>query len=286
MAKTLPWKAAALRGTLGAVQSVSPGAAGWLADRMFCTPPTSRVPSTARAVLAGAKRSSVVSGGRRVAAWRWGEGPAVALMHGWGSRAARLAVHVPALLERGFSVVAFDAPAHGESEGTLGSGLQAARALLDLARSVPLYGAIGHSLGAAATLIALDGGLKLERAVLISPPSDISSYADRFADVFALTPAAYRAMRQRTEARLDFRWDDFNLVTMASRRSEPVLLVHDRQDDEVTWDNGARLAAAWRGATIVSTEGLGHHKIAHDAGVVLRAADFLAAAERRGPPIA
>lgn len=272
------WQLAALRGTFTAVQAVSSDGAGWLGDRLFCTPPTSRVPTASRAVLARATRSWVVSEGRRVAVWRWGEGPAVALMHGWGSRAARLATHVPVLLERGFSVVAFDAPAHGESEGRLGSGIEAARALREVARTVPLFGAIGHSLGSAATLIAMDDGLALERAVLIAPPSNIGAYADRFAELFHLTPAAYAAMRRRTETRLRFRWDDFDLLAMASRRTEPVLLIHDRGDDEVAWDNGARLAAAWPGATLVSTDGLGHHRIAHDPGVVARAADYLAGA--------
>ena len=269
------WKLAAARGLMRGTQAISVSAAGWLADRMFCTPPRSRVPNNARAILAAAERGWTRSDGHRLAVWRWGKGPAIALMHGWGSRAARLTAHVPALLDRGLSVVAFDAPAHGESSGRLGSGVQAAQALLAIAETTPLAGVIGHSLGAAATLMALDQGLAIERAVFISPPSDIGAYADRFAEVLGLSDAAYGAMRRRTESRLRFRWVDLDLVAMASRRREPLLLLHDRQDDEVRWENGARIARAWPGAVLESTEGLGHHRIAHDPAVAARAAAFM-----------
>ena len=145
-----------------------------------------------------------------------------------------------------------------------------------VAEAVPLKGVVGHSLGAAATLMALEDGLKIERAVFISPPSDIRVYADRFAEVLRLTDAAYRAMRQRTETRLRFRWDDFDLVAMAARRRERLLLIHDRGDDEVKWENGQRIASAWPGAVLESTDGLGHHRIAHDPAIVTRAATFMA----------
>jgi pimeloyl-ACP methyl ester carboxylesterase len=204
-------------------------------------------------------------------------GPVVALVHGWGSRAARLAVHVRALLERGFGVVAFDAPGHGESDGTLGSGVQAARALQAVAADRPIYGVLAHSLGAAATMIALREGLPLSRAVFISPPGDIATYADHFARLFGLRPDVQAAMMRRTARRLRFAWADLDFAAMAAEmRHVELLLVHDRDDDEVPRRFGERIAAAWPRARLVTTEGLGHHRIARDPAIVDAAATFLA----------
>lgn len=278
------WKITAARAALRTAQSVSDDAAAWLADRLFCTPPSSRVPRSVRAVMASAERTTALCEGRRVAVWRWGRGPAVALVHGWGSRAARLMVYVPTLLERGFSVVAFDAPAHGESEGRLGSGVQAARALREIARATPLYGVVGHSLGAAATMLALQDGLALHRAVFIAPPADLRMYTDHFADLLGLGPSALEAMRRRIEARLRFSWHDLDFDAIASgMEGVELLLFHDRGDRDVPWENGQRIARAWPGAVLRTTEGLGHHHIARDPAVVSAAVEFLAAdAAHRG----
>lgn len=272
----MDWRIRLARAGFGATQALSGAAAARLADRLFCSPPSSSVPTAVRELFTRAERSSVVVDGQRVAVWKWGAGPTVALVHGWGSRAARLAVHVEPLLAEGFSVVAFDAPAHGESEGRLGSGLQTARALTAVAAATPLYGVVSHSLGAAATLVALRDGMELQRAVFIAPPSDISVFLMRFAEMFGLREDVLRAMKRHTEERLRFSWDDFDLVRMAAtaHRGE-LLLVHDREDDEVDWECGAAIAAAWPGATLLTTEGLGHHRIARDPGVVAQAARFL-----------
>ena len=54
------------------------------------------------------------------------------------------------------------------------------------------------------------------------------------------------------------------------------LVVHDSDDMEVPWTNGADVAAAWPGAELVTTQGLGHRRILRDAGIVARVTAFLA----------
>jgi pimeloyl-ACP methyl ester carboxylesterase len=56
----------------------------------------------------------------------------------------------------------------------------------------------------------------------------------------------------------------------------PLLVFHDRDDRDVAWTDGEAIAAAWPGAELVSTAGLGHRRIVHDPGVVARAVAFLA----------
>ena len=58
-----------------------------------------------------------------------GSRPAVALLHGWGGRAAQLTSFVEPLVARGFSVVALDAPGHGSSGRGRSSAPQFAQAL-------------------------------------------------------------------------------------------------------------------------------------------------------------
>jgi len=55
----------------------------------------------------------------------------------------------------------------------------------------------------------------------------------------------------------------------------PLLVIHDREDREVRWNDGAAIAEAWPGAELMTTSGLGHHRIVSDSGVIRRVVSFL-----------
>ncbi len=264
-----------------ALEHTAPELGAALAERLFFTPPRTALTPPVRAVLATGRPFRVCVDGGRVAAWAWGRGPAVALVHGWGGRAGRLAAaFVEPLLASGFSVVTFDAPGHGASDGKLSSMPQVARALRAVADEAgSLFAIIAHSMGGSASALAMAEGLHVERAVFIAPAADPARYAVDFARALGVGPAALARMRRRSEARIRFRWSDLNVPRMAATLATPLLVVHDRDDANVSWEEGAAIAAAWPGAELVTTSGLGHRDIVRDPGVVARAVDFL----RLGP---
>ena len=61
-------------------------------------------------------------GGDEIAVYAWGNGPTILCVHGWGGRATNFAAFIGPMVAAGFRVVAFDAPGHGQSSGTLSSG--------------------------------------------------------------------------------------------------------------------------------------------------------------------
>jgi hypothetical protein len=87
-------------------------------------------------------------------------------------------------------------------------------------------------------------------------------------------------MRQRSQRRIDFDWDDL-VVRPPAGSPPPLLVVHDREDREVPWQDGAGIAAGWPGARLLTTSGLGHRRILRAPAVVAAVAGFLA--ERRVP---
>jgi alpha-beta hydrolase superfamily lysophospholipase len=102
-----------IRSALRPVSLVASGFAAHIAQRLWFTPPPHRTSERARIVLREAHHFRVSWEGVSIACWRWGQGPAVHLIHGWGGNAGDLSRLVSPLVERGFSVVAFDAPGHG-----------------------------------------------------------------------------------------------------------------------------------------------------------------------------
>lgn len=262
------------RAAVGLVARTAPSVAAAWALRRFCTPP--RHTREPEALAATARWLAVPVGGRAVYAWEWGAGPAVLLVHGWGGRGAQLAAFAPPLLAAGFRVVAFDAPAHGASEGRRASLLDFRNAVRAVASRVgPLAGVVAHSLGAAATALAMKDGLDAPRAVFLSPPAEPRAYLRRFLAAVGIPAALAPTVERRFERAAGFRWADLAVPAVAPALDAPLLVIHDRGDREVPWADGAAIAAAWPGAELLTTAGLGHMRLLHEPAVIARAVAFL-----------
>jgi pimeloyl-ACP methyl ester carboxylesterase len=267
-----------LRTAFRTVGSVAPNVAARWAETIFCSPPRHEPRPGEEAFLATGRRLTVRSQGQDLAVWVWGQGPVVILAHGWGGRAGRLTALAGGLMQNGFRVVLFDAPAHGKSMGRLASLPQFSRALRDVGDALgPVHGLIGHSLGGAAVSLAMRDGLAARRAVLIAPPADVFLFTHAFAEHLRLPPRVRRVMRENLESRLQIRWEELHIPTLARRMNSPALIVHDVDDPDVPYGHGEEIARAWPAAELVTTKGLGHRSILRDPEVVRRTIDFLRA---------
>lgn len=267
----------ALRTAFRAVGPVAPGLAARWAETLFCTPPRHQPRPAEEAFLAGGQHSAVRWEGGDLAVWEWGAGPTVVLVHGWGSRAARMSPIAVALVAHGFRVVAYDGPGHGASSGRFASLPEFARALGAVGAAVgPLHGLVGHSLGGAAVAMALRDGLAATRVVLLAPPADVRIFSDIFAETLAVPALVQERMHRNLERRLRMTWKDLDIPSLARRLSPAALVIHDRGDVDVPLDHGERIVEAWRGARLVQTVGLGHRAILRDPEVVRWTVEFLA----------
>jgi pimeloyl-ACP methyl ester carboxylesterase len=146
-------------------------AAVWLAGSFLCRPvqhPVGALPGD----LPGRSVEFQSASGARIRGWlipgRKGAG-AVALMHGFRGDRTQLINRAPFLHRAGYTVLAFDFQAHGESAGELitvgyleSRDAQAAIAFLKREAPGEKIGVIGLSMGGAASILA-------------SPPLDVSA---------------------------------------------------------------------------------------------------------------
>jgi pimeloyl-ACP methyl ester carboxylesterase len=267
-----------LRSGMAALAAVSPGLAARAGERLFLSPPRHPPPARERAELSGVERLAFRHRGGALHGWRMGAGPAVLLVHGWGGRSGQLAPLGRALAQAGLSAVAFDGPAHGASDGWAASVPHFADAVAEVAGRTGAVAAVGHSMGGAAVALAAIRGLPLGAAVTVGTPRAPAAWLEQFSSSLALGPRVREALRERLERRVGARMADLDLPRLAALRADvPLLVVHDRGDREVPFEDGAAVAAAWPGARLHATEGLGHRRILRDAAVIEAVAAFLSA---------
>jgi len=264
----------ALRTAMDLAVRLSPDLAAGLAVRLFTTPRRHRRPAREVSLLERAQPLPRSAG--EPAAWRWGSGPPVLLVHGWEGRGAQLGSFVDPLVSSGFSVVAFDAPAHGATPGRSAHLLDFRDSLRRVANRVgPLHAIVAHSFGAPAAELALDQDVSARCAVFVAPPARFDG-VDTFARVFELPDEVKAGMQRKLEAQVGLRFADVDPLAIAHRMHTPLLIVHDLADGEVAFASGEALAAAWPGAALRATEGLGHRRVLRDPDVVRAAVDFIA----------
>ncbi|MDR1393571.1 MAG: alpha/beta hydrolase [Bifidobacteriaceae bacterium] len=214
-----------------------------------------------------------------------GEPKTVFLMHGWGGWRGQVAAFAEPLTKAGFRVVALDALSHGESgPGRHGprysSGGELLRSLEAVAATLGQpYGVIAHSLGCAAACRALlKGTLQLERLALIAPSPDMEELAGRFARRLGFRARPERLLHQEIERRAQGKLSDFDIAAMGATGLLPnALVIHDAVDRESPYSVAQDIAARWAGATLITTDGLGHHRILIDPAVISRVAAHMGA---------
>jgi len=216
-----------------------------------------------------------LSVGRTIVAETWGEGPVVYLVHGWGGWRGQVASFAPQLVAEGFQVVTFDSLSHGDSDpGEHGPSRSTGGEMVDSFRQVyehfgPAHAVVGHSLGCASACRTLLDGAQAERLCLISPNPEMAEISGRFARQIGLAPRLDELFFAANERYAHRAMHDFDIAPMAATGQLPgATIIHDALDKEVPLAVAQQIADTWSGSTLVTTHGLGHHRILIDPDVI------------------
>jgi len=212
-----------------------------------------------------------------VQAWRWGEGPAVLVVHGWEDDHHCFDAIIAALVKRGHAVVAFDLPAHGKSGGTQSTIPLAAQAVAGVAEALgPVRAVAGHSLGGAAMTFAItEGWLDVERAVVVAAPTGPTYMLNAIAKRFGMTEERKENLFEELKRVVGYRPEEIELMPKVGALDIPALVVHSKDDAMVRFVTGEKWAANWPGAQMLTLERLGHRRLLFDPATAGKIADFL-----------
>jgi len=199
-----------------------------------------------------------------IAVTAWGESshPAVLLMHGWGGARAQMTGLVDPLLFAGYRVVAYDQPAHGESDGTMTNILEISPSMdLIAEKEGPFDAVIAHSFGTLITSYALTN-LNFPpptRLVYFGAFNRIMDSLPRFQTLAGLPDEIIEGIRGMIHE--NFGVDVLEAVNndlMTQQIDIPALMFHDTTDNVTPIEDSRSIAKVWKTAQLVETTGLGH----------------------------
>lgn len=228
--------------------------------------------------LASGARHEFLHAGLKLAAWSWGNGDStVLLLHGWESRASHMAAFVTPLLKAGYRVVAFDAPGHGDSEGSVSDAVDYGRAVISAVAALGKPAAvIGHSVGSAAALYAFSHELTVHASVHIAGPSSMERVLRRGAVAAGLSDQGVAEFLSLMTRQVGEPLSVMDLSNLSDGLKHPSLIIHDQQDKEMPYSESVELTNSWPLSTFMSVQGVGHRRILRDDDTILLATHYLA----------
>jgi pimeloyl-ACP methyl ester carboxylesterase len=248
---------------LNGLALVSRKQTGKSALKLFFTPRKGRVKPREREFLDTAQPGTVEAEGLKVQYWYWPNagGPTVLLAHGWESNSARWRKLVQRLLEKGFSVVSLDAPAHGDSGGMQFSTILYAAFMKALLRKIPVDHAVGHSAGGMAIVyyLAHEPEHIFKKIVLLGTPGTFRALLNMYTNMLKLSNRAKAAIDYSILRKFKKPVEYFSILHLI-REIPPTsgLIIHDEGDKIAPFDEMAQVHQIWENAKLVATKGLGH----------------------------
>jgi len=267
---------------------IAPAATGRFAYNVWLTPHRFSTPDSEKTAERSARTGHLQINGKSVTTYEWGQpgstvsgstisAPTILLVHGWSGRGTQLAAFIPPLIERGFHVVSFDAPAHGKSTGKQTTMYEISGTIEAIqAKYGRFHSVITHSFGGPCLAVAMKHGVSAGRVVNICPPAHTRDIIDKFTGMLNIN----KNIKQRLIAQMEENfgkdvWQDTSMPLNVSKLDTLALVIHDTDDIDVPIEEGQIIADAWQDARLLSTSGLGHRRILRDAKVVDKTVDFI-----------
>lgn len=244
----------------------APHQASKKAVQIFSKPPKPLVRDKERSFLDTARQLRSERNGQSIMEYHWGDeqGPLVLLSYGWAYNAGRWRYFVPALVDAGYHVLAYDPPGHGfASAGLLNIPANAGiiRALLDTYG--PAHTIVGHSFGGSSSVYALydlPRALHPRRMVIMASFSYAPRVFKQYKKTLGLWSPLYWSMVRDFENRIEKPLHHFDFALMSAELDHiEALLIHDPADSVTPYAETLRYHDFWSGSHLYSPKEGGHH---------------------------
>jgi pimeloyl-ACP methyl ester carboxylesterase len=234
---------------------------------LFCTPFSGKPKRKESPIFRTAKKIVCNYNKLKLIGWQWtpknNNDKKILIAHGFDSCSYKFDKLIQTLLQNGFTVIAFDAPAHGLSDGKTTHALDYKNAILEINQQYgEFYCIMGHSLGGLAASLAAEEMPILQKLILIAPATETQRAIDNF---FKYVPLG-NDIKMEIE-KIIFNLEQKPVSYYAVSRSiqqitTSVLWIHDKKDWICPYEDVAPIESLkLNHINFYITSGLGHNKI-------------------------
>ncbi|HNQ26932.1 MAG TPA: alpha/beta hydrolase [Aquaticitalea sp.] len=200
-------------------------------------------------------------GTHTIMTYRWlGNKPTVLLVHGWQSNSHRWKAIILELKKRGHSVVALDAPGHGNSSGRRFNAVLYSEFINIVATRFQPEIIVAHSVGGMATAIfqhkyQLDS---VKKIVLLGAPSEFTDVLKRYTDMLGFNKRITQQMNRTIIEKLGNAPENYSTAKFLKDTDLQGLIIHDKEDNIIPYKDAIRISNSFKNSKLITTKGQGH----------------------------
>lgn len=246
---------------------------------LFITPIKYKAPKREEFMIQQSKKSSlfIPSINKNIQVYEWGnDNKKILLIHGWSGRGTQLVKIAEKFIEQDYTIISFDAPAHGKSESKSTNMLEFIACIEEIEKK---YGnfelAIGHSLGGMSLLNAIKNGFKINKGIIIGSGNSVQDITEMFVQKIGLPIVIADKMKISFEKQLNYKMEDLSAYIAAKSIETPILVIHDENDNEIPVSAAFAIFEQLKNGKIYITKKLGHRKILGDNQVINQILEFI-----------
>ncbi|MBT8180618.1 MAG: alpha/beta hydrolase, partial [Eudoraea sp.] len=199
---------------------------------------------------------------------------------GWESNSFRWRNLIRFLSDANFAIVAFDAPAHGNSAGGIFNVPLYAECTQHIVKHFNPSYIIGHSVGGMTAVYHqyIYPQNAIQKIVTIGAPSEFYELMEHYQNIVGFNKRVLAAIDDYIQKHFGYGIQDFSSSKFVRKIQIEGLLVHDIEDPITPYHNSEKVHTNWKNSKLISTRGLGHSM--HQDKVNRQIIDFLKSKKR------
>lgn len=249
---------------------------------LFCTPHMGKIKIKQPSIFSQAQRLQLLYQNQILNGWHFepqiSNKKLIIILHGFNSCAYKSTAIIQALVNNNYEVIAYDAIAHGTSEGKILNAkiyVECVEKMLQQHKNI--YAIIGHSLGGlTASLIAEKYNALIKKLILIAPATETTSVFQQF---FEITKFSKRFLPWLENYVLQYSGKAVSYYSVSRALQHtltPTLWIHDENDTICSIKDVLPVKAKnYKHIEFFITQNLGHNAIYRKPQVLQKVVDFL-----------
>ena len=232
-----------------------------LALQLFSKPRGGQLTPNGKLFLNTATKTTLYYNDLPIQTYQWkGSKETVLLAHGWESNSNRWRNEIEQLQTEGYNVIALDGPAHGGSGSTTFNAILYSEFINVVSEKFKPSAFIGHSVGGMALVIFLKKQtyIHTKKLVLLGTPSGFKGIMKRYKEMMGYSKNVSVGIDTYIELKFGHPPHYFSTADFAKDIDAKGLLIHDKKDRIIPYQDALDIDTQFKNAKLISTEGLGH----------------------------
>lgn len=234
--------------------------AGHIAYNLFANPRDGKLNAYSD-FLKNANREIIIYNEHQIQTYEWkGDKETVLLMHGWESNSNRWQGMIQYLKKKKYNIVSLDAPGQGMSSGKEFNAVLYAEFINEVCQKYKPTYLIGHSLGGMTMFYAQSKYQFpfVKKIIGLGSPNLFHRITRNYKSLLSLNNRTYRSYLNMFIKKFDIDTTYFNTENFIEKINQPLLIIHDKDDSIVPYNDAVQIVNKNPRVKFISTEKLGH----------------------------